>query len=519
MSVTTSAAPEPAPDPQAGVIAFLEDRGALAPGECPTRIDTHAARIFLTCNRAWKLKRAVKLPYLDFSTVALRHAALERELELNRRSAPELYLGVRAIRRTKAGSLALEGDGQPVDWLLEMRRFPDDALLADHALKSGIDDDLVLRLADTIRNFHDDAAPLCTGSGVARIEAVIAGNLTSLNRYPLLLAPALVREIIDMQRERTLRHAALLDHRARSGRVRHAHGDLHLGNIALVDGRPLLFDCLEFDTELATIDVLYDLAFLAMDLWKQDLPAAANQLLNRYLDRSPDDEPGFALLPLFLSLRATIRAHALAAQAAEDKMSLLAHDAEGYLELARAFLRAAPARLVAVGGLSGTGKSSVARRLGHLIGAPPGARILRSDVLRKRLAGAPPERPLDPAWYSPRASHAVYAEMVRLARDAMQAGQSVLCDAVFARGSERDALERLAKDCAAAFTGVFLDAPAALRQERIGQRRNDASDADLTVARAQENYAIGPLGCWHKFTATGTIDEIAAEVASSLLQA
>lgn len=515
--MTASADPIDPSDPQSDAVAFLEAEGTLQARERARRVDTHAARIFLAGNRAWKLKRAVHLDYLDFSSADRRRDALETELRLNRRTAPGLYIAVHPLCRAPDGTLKIDGDGEPIDWLLEMHRFPDDALLEQVAARGGLDEALVTRLADRIKTFHNSAAECPAPSGHRRIETVIAGNGASMARFPEIFAPPIVQSLIERQRESAARHAALLDSRGREGRIRHGHGDLHLANIAVIDGEPLLFDCLEFDADLATTDVLYDLGFLLMDMWARGFRSQANAMFNRYLDLSPQDEAGIALLPLFLSIRATIRAHALAAQAAGVPAgSEIVRKAKGYLACAADLLAPVPPRLAAVGGLSGTGKSTIAKRIGATVGRSPGARILRSDVLRKRLAGVPPECALRKDAYTRDASARVYGEMERLARQALQAGQAVIADAVFADPEERRSIARLAAQCGVPFDGIWLEAPMALLEARIGARTNDASDADAAVARLQAGYDIGDLGSWHRVNAAGRRDEIAARVQAAL---
>ena len=497
-------------DPQADVITLLEGR-AFGSGETMRRIDTHAARVFLVGDRAWKLKRAVQFDYLDFSTADRRRAALEAELRLNRRTAPELYLAVRPVSKNSAGCLNLDGDGEPVDWLLEMRRFPDDALLDHVATQGGLTDVLITQLADRIKAFHDGAETCLSGSGRSRLEAVIAGNDRSMARFPDILPARLVRDLIDRQVALLAQHSDLLDSRARSGRVRHGHGDLHLGNIAVIDGSPVLFDCLEFSPELATGDVLYDLAFLLMDLWGRGLHCEANALFNRYLDISPQDDAGVALVPLFLSIRAGIRAHTSAAQASDGSDEALTQKASAYLTLARAVLEPVPARLVAIGGLSGSGKSTIAKLIGHSLGEVPGARILRSDVLRKRLAGVPPESPLPKDAYTLSANAAIYTELRRLAGHMLYAGHSVVADAVHAKPEERTAIQEVALRRDARFDGIWLNASPDMLTARVSSRTHDASDANAAVVAMQTRYDLGHIN-WHRVNAADDRKTVATQV-------
>ena len=494
---------------QSDVVAFLTSGKAF--GRRPQQIKTHAARIFLAGDRAWKLKRAVRYPYLDFSTLEQRHAILAAELALNRRTAPHLYVGLTPVMRTADGALHIGGPGEPLEWLLEMRRFPQQSLFSELAEHRALGEDRMIRLADQIVGFHQSAEWLRGNDGADRIRAVIAGNRDSLARYPQILPSPNCKRLIDRQLHLLARYADLLDARAQAGRIRHCHGDLHLGNIVLIDGEPTLFDCLEFDSQLATIDVLYDLAFLLMDLWERDLHAQANLVMNRYLDRSAEDENGIALIPLLMSIRATIRAHVCAATAANgDDHS--AGIAKAYLDLAAALLADLPVALIALGGLSGTGKSTIARALAAKVGASPGARIIRTDIIRKRLAGVSPETRLARATYTRAASHAAYTAALTLARQGLSAGCSIIVDAVFAEAQDRAAVRSLAAATGAHWLGLWLEAPLAKRLERIRTRSRDASDADVAVARQQKSPAADQLLGWHRVNATGPIPHVAEDI-------
>ena len=480
------------------------------------RVDTHAAHVFLAGDRAWKLKRAVDLGYLDFSTVEKRHDALAAELELNSRTAPGMYRALHPVTRREDGGFRIGGDGAAVDWLLEMRRFPAGGLLSHMAKAGPLDEPMLLRLADRIAAFHRDAA-IAGGSGADHVFGVIEGNLDAMLR---------VAPVIDREQARALhkRHmelaqgcAAMLDLRAARGRARHCHGDLHLANIAMVDGEPTPFDCLEFSEELATTDVLYDLAFLLMDLWQMGLKHEASLVFNRYLDRSGVDEDGVAAMPLFLSMRAAIRAHVAGAQAGQSPQDeQAASRARSYMALARELVQPVPARVVAVGGLSGTGKSTLARAIADRIGRPPGARVVRSDVLRKRMAGVQMEERLPPSSYSAESSAAVYAEVIALASEMLSEGQGVVADAVFARGDERDAIMRTAMGHGAAFEGIWLEAPEAVMRRRVDARHGDASDADAGVVALQARMDVGPLGRWIRLSADGTPDDVAVRARAVL---
>lgn len=493
---------------QSAVLAYFASGQPFGGAGVDRRIDTHAASVFLSGERAWKLKRAVRYAYLDFSTPEKRKAALEAELRLNRRTAPDLYLAVHPITRS-GDELCIGGTGEIVDWVLEMKRFADGALLDELAARGPIDPSILLRLADQVYRFHDGVVPTNESHGADRFLDIIDGNATSLGVHADLFGGDRISRLVEDQRRACARHAALLDARGRKGRIRHVHGDLHLANIALIEGEPVPFDCLEFSDELSAIDVLYDLAFLLMDLWHRGLRAGANLVFNRYVDLSADEE-GVRLLPLFLSVRATIRAHVVATTAARGGSAATPKQATDFLAFAERLISPRSAGLVAIGGLSGTGKSVLARALGGDCGAPPGARILRSDVLRKRLAGVSSERRLLPALYTPRANRTVYELLGALTSRHLASGTFVIADAVFADDGERGMIAHCAVHARVPFFGLWLEAPEPIRLSRVGRRTADASDADANVVRAQSSYRTGPLGEWHRLRA----DRLPAAVAS-----
>lgn len=479
---------------QEETIAYLTRPDSYGAGiDAVERIDTHASVLFLAGPRAYKLKRAVRFSYLDYSTPALRRTACERELALNRRTAPTLYLRVLPITRAPTG-LRLGGGGEAVDWVVEMVRFDQADLFERMAEEGRLTDQLMRELADCIAEFHLEAETDRRAGGAAAIARVIAGN--DVNLRAAGSTSESVDELLKASRDALAMCAALLDRRRDEGHVRLCHGDLHLRNICLIDGRPTLFDCVEFSDEIARIDVLYDLAFLIMDLHHRRLARFANQVLNRYLDMREEVE-GLAALPLFLSLRAAIRAHTGAAAAARqpdrDLASAARRACEAYLAAASRFLAPVPPCLVAVGGLSGTGKSSLAYRLAPEMGRAPGARVLRSDVLRKRIMGVPPERHLGPEAYSAEISEAVYRRLCAEAKATLAGGQAVIADAVFLKEKERETIGAVARAIGLPFVGLWLEAPREVLEERLSARRGDASDATVQVLSRQYDVPPGRI--------------------------
>ena len=483
-------------DDQSEAIAFLTRmlEGNTGAEHAVETVRTHISIVFLSGDRALKLKRAVRFPYIDLATPAVRLALCRREVELNRRTAPDLYLGVRRLTREADGCLAFDGDGALVDACVEMRRFEQSALFDEMAKRGALTADMMSDLAWRIAEFHQDAPIDRAAGGAASMERVLAINEAELRNGALGSAAGL-DTIVAAFHAALARHGAMLDARGAEGKVRRCHGDLYLRNICLIDGRPTMFDCLEFDETLATIDVLYDLAFLLMDLWHRGLAHFANLVTNRYFDATGETE-GMAVLPFFMAVRAAVRAHVNATQGD------LA-EAHAYLDLAGDLLQPRSPRLVAIGGWSGSGKSTIAAALAPEIGAPPGARILNSDRLRKRLHNVRPEVKLDENAYRPEISAKVYAVM-REEAAAVLPGHCVIADAVFDRQETRDAIAAVAADAGVAFTGIWLGVPSDTGETRIRQRTGGPSDATVEVLRQQIKQKLGTL-TWHVVDAGASI--------------
>ncbi len=505
-------------DRQKEVIAFLSQPESYGRDvEKVQRIDTHISVVFLAGDRVYKMKRAVQFEYLDYGTLARRRTFCEAEIETNRRTAPSLYLGVVAVTRAEDGALHLNGDGEPVEWLVEMGRFDQESLFDRMAEAGTLTPELMTGLADSIHRFHDEADPVRDRGGAAIMRHILDGNFQEIRKStPSLFDSGKAALLEERSRAALDSLAGLLDTRGREGRVRQCHGDLHLRNICLVDGVPTLFDGIEFNDDISVIDVLYDLAFLLMDLEHRGHRDRANEVFNRYLALG-DDVAGLAALPLFMACRAAIRAHttvaAARAQPERATRGPLEAEACSYLDLACSFLEPFTPALVAIGGLSGTGKSTVAGKIAPALGRAPGALVLRSDVIRKRLFGVAPETRLDSAAYTRAVSDRVYAFIGEQAAVGLKAGQSVIADAVFARETERTAIETVGRDAGVEVTGVWLEAPGAVLENRVASRRNDASDADPAVVKAQLTYDLGVMN-WHRIDAGDGADQTAASAAN-----
>jgi len=469
-------------------------------------IETHISLVFVGTDTVWKLKKAVKLPFLDFTRVDDRRRFTERELALNAPAAPGLYHDVVPVVRRHDGTLALASmptDAPAVDWVLRMARVPAGDFLDAIAARGELTPALQDALADAVAAYHH-ALPVVAGV-LPPMRQIALGNV------PSALGAGLPAAEVETWRDAVLAALdalePLLAERASAGFVRRAHGDLHLGNLCLWHGRPVPFDALEFDETLATIDLAYDFAFLLMDLDRRVNRAAANRVLNRYVARTGD--VGLVpMLPAFLSIRAMVRAHV-------EARSGHAAAWQPYLQAALDYLRPAPAMVVAIGGLPGSGKSTLARALAPGLGRAPGALILRSDEIRKRQHGVPPEQRLPQSAYSDAASQAVFATLAEGARIAAGGGQCVVADATFIDPAHRRAVEDAARLAGVAFAGFWLEAPLPELERRIIARSGDASDATLAVLRVVARGGPG-AGSWRPVDA-GNV-ETALDLARTILK-
>jgi predicted kinase len=363
---------------------------------------------------------------------------------------------------------------------------------------------------------HERAERVEATPWIAALERYIHDNTTMFRRHPDLFPEDQVENLERQALAALQRLRPLLFARGEQGLVRRGHGDLHLGNIAVLDGEPVAFDALEFDALIASGDVLYDLAFLLMDLVDFGQRAAANQILNGYYSatRREADCDGIAALPFFMSLRAAIRAMTTASRLDVTKQTV-ARSAQAYFALALKLLTTVKPKLIGIGGLSGTGKSSVARALAPTLAPVPGSLIFRSDVERKALYGVGEHERLPPDAYRAEISERVYQIIIDKAVRVAKAGHSAIVDAVFAQTHERTALERAAAGTGVDFRGLFLVADLATRLQRVGTRAADASDADAEIARVQESFATGAMH-WNQVDAAGSAVQTLANVRSAI---
>lgn len=487
------------PEPRAHGIAALVE--ALRDPACyPHPVDrvdvleTHISYVLLAGEYAYKLKKAVRLPFLDFSTPQLRRRYCREELRLNRRTAPQLYLDVVPVggdlRRPRVGL-----GGPALEHAVRMRRFPQEALFSRLAARGALGAEHVDALADALASFHGaiagGAVPAAIGTAEA-IRAPAAENFAEMlalrPRGPACAALEALRGWTEVEGAAL---ASVFEARRRRGFVRECHGDLHLGNVVSIDGAAVLFDGIEFAPRFRWTDVMADAAFPFMDLML-GTERLAWRFLDRYLQRTGDYE-GLAVLRFYAVYRAVVRAKIAAVRASQlirdDALRLDAlADLDEYAELARRLSSRPAPVLVLMHGVSGSGKSTVAQALLESLGAVR----LRSDVERKRLHGLDPAAKTASAVgggiYTAVAGERTYRRLAHLAQAALSAGYPVIIDAAFLERPRRDALREVAHACNAAFEVVSCFAPPDVLRERVGRRGRvhaDASEAGPEVLERQ----------------------------------
>ncbi len=463
-------------------------------------LQTHISCVLLAGDYAYKIKKPVNLGFLDFSTLAARKHYCEEELRLNRRTAPALYLDVLAIGGSESAPVI--GGGPAIEYALRMRRFEQDDLLDSMARRGALTPQHMDALARGLAAFH--AGIECAGAGTAygSAERVLAPALQNFEQMlPLVGAKADIALLARLRDWTAREHAALaavFAARKREGRVRECHGDLHLGNIALLEGVPTPFDAIEFNPDFRWIDVMNEIAFLVMDLLDHGLPRLAFRFLNAYLEIT-GDYAGLRVLRYYLVYRALVRAkvsclRAQQAGVAAHQKSEVEREYRRHLHLAERLAERAHAAMLIMHGLSGSGKTTIAQNLLEALGAVR----LRSDVERKRLFGVAAEARsgsrLDAGLYTPAANERSYACLAELAREVIAAGYPVIVDAAFLKRDERERFAALARDAGVRFLIAACTAsPATLRarvaarehREHREQEARDASEAGLAVLEHQ----------------------------------
>lgn len=490
----------------AQLIVQLQQAPAAFPHAVPgiECIETHISWVLLAGEHVYKFKKPLTLDFLDYSTLALRRAACEEELRINRRTAPDIYLGVVAVTGTLQAPRfvplqALE-EGTPVlEWAVHMRRFAQNGLLSHLAAQGALLPAHIDQLAQHIATFHARAAVAGTDSPWGRAETM---RETVAHNFPDVLAvvagTALQPALQAVQRWSTQQGevlAPLMAQRRAQGWVRECHGDLHLNNLVLIDGTPQLFDAIEFNPAFRWTDVLADLAFVLMDLQAHGRDDYAWRLLNAYLEQT-GDYSALQLLPYYQCYRAMVRAKVAAlrwvqlqGQSDSEVAQSAAHqEVNKYLQLAVRLTEPRAVALWLVSGVSGSGKSRHSQLLIERLGI---VRI-KADVERKRLFGLPAlakSADVVPGGiYTPEASQRTYARLTALARDVLFAGLPVLVDATCLKVAQRQLFMTLAQELGVPCRILALDAPVDVLRQRVLQRAakgSDPSEADVAVLEGQ----------------------------------
>ena len=439
-------------------------------------VETHISWVLLAADTAWKIKKPVRLSFVDYSTLELRRHFCEEELRLNRRLAPSLYLGVTRITGTPSAPV-LNGSGQAQEYAVRMRRFPDGALFGEQLAAETLRDEDVDRLAWLVAGLQQRSPASDAADGFALPEQrrrVALAALAGTSAIATEPEQALLQEWLETSAAAL---APLWSARRQSGAVREGHGDLHLDNVVRLVGGVEAFDCIEFDPALRWIDVLDDIAFAVMDFSARGRDDLAFRLLNLWLDISGDHGalPGLRFAVVY---RALVRA-----QVEQLRTPGGGASARRYLDTALAWTQAARPRLSITHGLPGSGKTFASQALLQR----EGAIRLRSDVERKRLFGLRPfesstDRGLD--LYAASATDRTYGQLFAFARDALQAGYPVVLDAAFLRRDERKQALLLARELGVPFSILHCEASPAVLQERLLARRGDASEAEVAVLEA-----------------------------------
>ena len=489
MKHAASPAARPPVDAHAELVHALLDPGCYPHSVAHVEhIETHISDVLLTGQHAYKLKKPLALGFLDFSTLAKRHFFCCEELRLNRRLAPELYEDVVAITGTPAHP-TVGGQGEPIEYALRMRQFDQSGLLEQVVVRGELTSAHVDEIAASVAGFHAALPAASLGSGFGSAEQIMRPALQNFEQLLPLLAGgdrALLDELHAWTKDQHAALAPLFDQRLREGCVRECHGDLHLGNMALIDGHVRIFDCIEFNADLRWIDVISEAAFLAMDLLRRRRTDLAFRFLNRYLELT-GDYAGVRLLRYYMVYRALVRAKVAALRAAQSDVAPaerqpLQAKCRAHLALAHELATSEQPALLILHGLSGSGKTALSQTVLQAIGA---IRI-RSDVERKRLHGigeaARSGSAVGEGIYTAAAGAATYERVAQMAAHAIEAGFPVVVDAAFLERARRDRFRALASTLRCPFAILHAEAPDAVLRARISQRASAARDASEATA-------------------------------------
>lgn len=483
-------------------------------------IETHISWVLLTGDYVYKIKKPVQFDFLDFSSLEKRHFYCQEELRLNRRLAPDLYLQVVPITGT-VEQAQINGAAEIIEYAVQMRQFDTRELLSEIAKSGGLNAAMIDELADLAADFHrcaeTDSSSASRYGTVAEIQHWFLGNFIHIK--PLLTDEKFLQQITKLEQweqQELLKNTGVMRQRKQLGFIRECHGDLHLGNIALINRQVTPFDGIEFEPALRWIDVISEVAFVVMDLQQRGLTHFSYRFLNRYLTQTGDYQ-GLSLLRYYLVYRALVRTKVALLRWQQHKNPAVFQEAKTYADLAESFSHPKQPLLAITRGYSGSGKSTFSAQLAENLGVIH----LRSDVERQRLLGTSPgeNRAINQGIYSAAKILFIYQKLADLAGTLLTAGFSVIVDAAFLQTEQRALFEQLAAEMQVKFLILDFDAPETELKQRIMQRQqlgNDASEATLAVLEHQLKNAQALTGA--ELEKTIRVDSCAEDALENLLK-
>lgn len=479
---------------------FYPDSGSFAAADAPIQlIQTHISYVLLTGDYAYKIKKPLNFGFLDYSTLERRQHFCEEELRLNQRAAAELYLAVIPITQEAedgAPKFQLGGSGEIVDYAVKMQQFPQDTLLTELYERGELTEALLQELATVIAKFHLETTTndyICSFGEVSQVRQAFDENYEQTEQY---IGGPQTQQQFDQTRTYSDRffadHEALFTDRIQNGRIRECHGDLHLRNIAYWKQQFFLFDCIEFNEPFRFVDVMFDIAYIVMDLAARQRPDLSTVFLNAYVEQTGDWE-GLQVLPIYVNRQTYVRAKVTSFLLNDptvpiDEKQKASDTAALYYRLAWASTQPQTGRLFLMSGLSGAGKSTTARQLARRVGAIH----LRSDAVRKHLGGVPLDQRGDAALYTPEMTQKTYERLLTLGLALAQTGYTVILDAKYDRGSLRQAAIAQATAHQLPLQILYCTAPSEVLSERVRQRTGDIADATPDILATQSFEPFTP---------------------------
>lgn len=463
--------------------------------------ETHISMLFLTGKFAYKFKKNLKLDFLDFTSLENRKIACENELYLNQRYAKELYLKVIPIYYN-GKDFSLESIGEIVEYAVKMKQFDDKLLFSNLINKGSLKKTHLLELTESIVNFHKKAEIKSDFWSAKDFSNLAIENFTScmkfsppMSKQDLIFQKELTENLIDENKE--------LFQSRQSTHVKALHGDLHLSNICMYQDKPQIFDGIEFNDEYSCCDTISDLAFLLMDLDEKGFSNYSTAVLNYYLELT-DDYSGLALLNLYKSYRAMVRAKIACYKIAVDKSS--EKEALKYCNFSRNYLKKNTSYIIAIGGLSGSGKSTLAKSLAESISAI----VIRQDAVRKHIFNITLTEKANESFYSKEANQKTEEAVLSRIKMSIKSNLPIIVDSTFSNSKYRELIETFAKECDLKFIGIWCYADEQCIKGRLKNRVGDVSDADYEIYKLQKSKTTPPSN-WNLIDTNQSLEKLLAK--------